>query len=77
VIQAESDQIVDAMKTKNIPVTYALFPGEGHGFVPRENSKAFNAVAEGFLGTCLGGRVQTSGRTSRIPASRCRPAQGA
>ena len=28
----ESDQIVAAMKTKGIPVTYVLFPDEGHGF---------------------------------------------
>ena len=60
--QAESDQIVEAMKAKNIPVTYVLFPDEGHGFARPENSKAFNAVAEGFLGTCLGGRVQADRR---------------
>ena len=30
--KAESDQIVAAMKAKNIPVTYVLFPDEGHGF---------------------------------------------
>ena len=30
--QAESDQIVKAMKDKNIPVTYVLYPDEGHGF---------------------------------------------
>ena len=61
VIQAESDQIVQAMQAKKIPVTYVLFPDEGHGFARPENSKAFNAVAEGFLGTCLGGRVQPIG----------------
>ncbi|MDO5611234.1 MAG: S9 family peptidase [Pseudomonadota bacterium] len=59
--QAESDQIVDAMKAKNIPVTYVLFPDEGHGFQRPENSKAFNAVAEGFLAQCLGGRAQPIG----------------
>ena len=62
VVQAESDQIVEAMKKKNIPVTYVLFPDEGHGFARPENSKAFNAVAEGFLGTCLGGRVEPIGQ---------------
>lgn len=59
--QAESDQIVKAMQAKNIPVTYALFPDEGHGFVRPENTKAFNAVAEGFLAKCLGGRAQPIG----------------
>ncbi len=56
--QAESDQIVDAMTEKNIPVTYVLFPDEGHGFRRPENSKAFNAVTEGFLHQHLGGRYQ-------------------
>ena len=59
--QAESDQIVQAMQEKKIPVTYVLFPDEGHGFARPENSKAFNAVAEGFLAQCLGGRAQPIG----------------
>lgn len=34
--QAESDQIVQALQAKGIPVTYVLFPDEGHGFaLPR------------------------------------------
>ncbi|WP_434416330.1 alpha/beta fold hydrolase [Nannocystis pusilla] len=60
--QTESDQIVEAMKAKNIPVTYVLFPDEGHGFARSENSKAYTAAAEGFLGTCLGGRVEPIGK---------------
>lgn len=59
--QAESDQIVEAMRAKKIPVTYVLFPDEGHGFARPENSMAFNAVAEGFLSQCLGGRAQAIG----------------
>ncbi|AKC88246.1 S9 family peptidase [Pseudoxanthomonas suwonensis] len=59
--QAESDQIVEAMQAKGIPVTYVLFPDEGHGFARPENSKAFNAVAENFLANCLGGRAQPIG----------------
>lgn len=59
--QAESDQIVKAMAAKNIPVTYVLFPDEGHGFARPENSIAFNAVAEQFLGKCLSGRVEPIG----------------
>ena len=59
--QNESDQIVAAMQAKNIPVTYVLFPDEGHGFQRPENNKAFNAVAEGFLAQCLGGRAQPIG----------------
>jgi dipeptidyl aminopeptidase/acylaminoacyl peptidase len=59
--QAESDQIVAAMDAKKIPVTYVLFPDEGHGFARPENNIAFNAVAEQFLGQCLGGRVEPIG----------------
>ena len=57
----ESDQIVDSMKAKGIPVTYALFPDEGHGFARPQNNIAFNAVAENFLQTCLGGRSEPIG----------------
>ncbi len=59
--QSESDQIVNAMKANNIPVTYALYPDEGHGFQKPENSISFAAVSEQFLGDCLGGRVQPIG----------------
>lgn len=61
VAQAESDQIVEAMQEKGIPVTYVLFPDEGHGFARPENRLAFYGVAEGFLAECLGGRVETIG----------------
>ena len=59
--QAESDQIVKAMQEKDIPVTYVLFPDEGHGFARPENSLSFNAAAEEFLATCLGGRFEPVG----------------
>lgn len=59
--QAESDQIVAAMQEKKIPVTYVLFPDEGHGFARPENNKAFNAVAEAFLAQHLGGRYEPVG----------------
>lgn len=61
--KAESDQIVAAMKAKNIPVTYVNFPDEGHGFARPENNIAFNAVAENFLAGCLGGRAEPIGGT--------------
>ncbi len=53
--QAESEQIVAAMKKHGLPVTYALFPDEGHGFARPENSIAFWAVTEAFLSAHLGG----------------------
>lgn len=60
--QAESDQIVAAMKEKKIPVTYVLYPDEGHGFARPENNLSFQAVAEAFLARCLGGRFEPVGR---------------
>jgi len=59
--QAESDQIVSAMQEKGIPVTYVLYPDEGHGFGRPENRMSFNAVAEAFLARHLGGRFQPVG----------------
>jgi dipeptidyl aminopeptidase/acylaminoacyl peptidase len=60
--QSEADQIVTAMSSKNIPVTYVLFPDEGHGFRRPENNKSFNAVTEAFLAEHLGGRFEPIGR---------------
>jgi dipeptidyl aminopeptidase/acylaminoacyl peptidase len=70
--QSESDQIVDAMKEKNIPVTYVLFPDEGHGFARPENNLAFTAVTEAFLSRFLGGRYEPigddfEGSTVKVP----------
>lgn len=59
--QAESDSIVKAMQAKSIPVTYVLYPDEGHGFARPENRKSFNAVAEVFLAQCLGGPYEPIG----------------
>lgn len=59
--QAEADQIVAAMKQKNLPVTYVLYPDEGHGFARPENRLSFFAIMEGFLAHCLGGRYEPVG----------------
>ncbi|MGA1631853.1 MAG: alpha/beta hydrolase family protein, partial [Phycisphaerales bacterium] len=56
--QHESDQIVKAMQAKGLPVTYVLYPDEGHGFAKPENNIAFQAVAETFLAEHLGGRAE-------------------
>jgi dipeptidyl aminopeptidase/acylaminoacyl peptidase len=58
VAQRESDQLVEAMQQNNIPVTYVLFPDEGHGFARPANNLAFFAVAEAFLSAHLGGFYQ-------------------
>lgn len=59
--QAESDQIVVAMQKKQLPVTYVLYPDEGHGFARPQNRLAFYAIGEGFLSKCLGGRYEPIG----------------
>lgn len=56
--QAESEQIVAAMKQKNIDHEYLLFPDEGHGFAKPENRIRFYAAAEKFLARHLGGRFE-------------------
>lgn len=56
--QEESEQIVRALQTNGIPVTYVLYPEEGHGFVRPENRLSFFAIAEAFLARCLGGQHQ-------------------
>jgi dipeptidyl aminopeptidase/acylaminoacyl peptidase len=53
--QAESEQIVAAMKAHHLPVTYVVFPDEGHGFARPENNVAFFGAAEAFLSAHLGG----------------------
>jgi dipeptidyl aminopeptidase/acylaminoacyl peptidase len=52
---AESEQIIAAMKKANLPVSYLLFPDEGHGFARPENNIAFVGAAEAFLSAYLGG----------------------
>jgi acetyl esterase/lipase len=59
--QSESDQIIAAMRAKKLPVTYVLFPEEGHGFAEPANRIAFFAIAEAFLVAHLGGRAEPIG----------------
>jgi dipeptidyl aminopeptidase/acylaminoacyl peptidase len=59
--RAESDQIVNALVERNIPVTYALFTNEGHGLRRPENRMAFHALTEAFLAQHLGGRHEPLG----------------
>lgn len=56
--QAESEQIVEAMKKKGIDYEYLLFSDEGHGFVKPQNRLKFYRTAEKFLAKHLGGRYE-------------------
>jgi len=58
--QAESEQIVAALKERGLPHEYLLFSDEGHGFVRPENREKFHLASERFLAEHLGGRWQGS-----------------
>ncbi|HEY3430163.1 MAG TPA: prolyl oligopeptidase family serine peptidase [Cyclobacteriaceae bacterium] len=60
VLQVESDEIVAAAKSNNVPVEYVIFPDEGHGFVKKENNiKASESVLK-FLDKYLKGVPDTT-----------------
>jgi len=58
---SESDQIVEAMTRRNIPVVYVYYADEGHGFRRPENRRSFAVVTELFLAKHLGGRSEPPG----------------
>lgn len=58
VIKAESDQIVEVMKARDLPAVYLVYPDEGHGLLRTPNRMAYWAVVEAFLTDRLGGRCQ-------------------
>jgi dipeptidyl aminopeptidase/acylaminoacyl peptidase len=56
--QAESDQIVAALRQAGKDVQYIIYTDEGHGFIRPENRLHFFAHAEAFLARHLGGRAE-------------------
>ncbi|WP_290647630.1 S9 family peptidase [Aquisalimonas sp.] len=58
VVQAESDQIVTALRDAGHDVEYLVAEDEGHGFVNETNRLAFIAGMERFLAQHIGGRQQ-------------------
>jgi len=59
VLKIESDEIVEAVKKKGIPVEYIVFDDEGHGFVIKENQiTAYKAILD-FLNKYLRGEAGT------------------
>jgi dipeptidyl aminopeptidase/acylaminoacyl peptidase len=56
--QAESEQIVAALRERGKTVEYLLFEDEGHGFARPENRLKFYGAAEKFLAEHLGGRYE-------------------
>jgi dipeptidyl aminopeptidase/acylaminoacyl peptidase len=61
--QAESEQIVAAIKKAGKDVKYLLFEDEGHGFVRPQNRLKFMYEAEAFLAKHLGGRIEPQEKT--------------
>ena len=62
--QEESDQIVEALKSRGIDVPYMVKENEGHGFGNEENRFDFYRAMETFLGKYLGGRVESTAEES-------------
>jgi dipeptidyl aminopeptidase/acylaminoacyl peptidase len=60
--QAESEQIVEAIRKAGKPVEYLLFKDEGHGLARPQNRMKYYAAAEAFLGKHLGGRVEPAAK---------------
>ncbi len=58
---SESEQIVAAMKKQGIPVIYAIYHNEGHGFRNPNNRLSFIAMMEQFLSNILGGDAEPVG----------------
>jgi dipeptidyl aminopeptidase/acylaminoacyl peptidase len=63
---AESEQLVAKMKDRKIPVTFVVYPDEGHltFFHPQNNISCY-AVVEQFLQENLGGRAESIGDAFR------------
>ena len=60
VVQAEADNIVEALTTRGVPVEYLLAADEGHGFRNRENVITLWRAVERHFGEHLGPRTTSS-----------------
>lgn len=58
VAKAESDQMVEALKKRNIDVPYIVKDNEGHGFGNEENRMELYREMEKFFAKYLGGRAE-------------------
>ncbi len=56
--KTESDQIVEALRKRNIYVEYIVKDNEGHGFRNEENRFEFYRAMERFLAIHLRGRME-------------------
>ena len=58
VLPSDVDTFVAATKPLGLPVTYVVYPDEGHGFSRPENVLTYAGVTEVFLAQCLGGSYE-------------------
>ncbi|KXP00757.1 peptidase [Tsukamurella pseudospumae] len=58
VVQAESDNLVEALRARGVEVEYMIKADEGHGFVNPENTIDMFRATERFLAEHLGGRAE-------------------
>lgn len=54
----QAERMAAAMRAKSLPVTFVVYPDEGHGFARPANNLDFYGRAEEFLATHLGGRKE-------------------
>ena len=50
------------MQERGIPVSYVVYPDEGHGFQKPENRLPYIALTEAFFARHLGGACEPVGR---------------
>jgi dipeptidyl aminopeptidase/acylaminoacyl peptidase len=60
VVQAESDNIVESLRARGVPVEYILAEDEGHGFANPENQFRLYRAIERHFAEHLGGRRDTA-----------------
>ncbi|MBS1691120.1 MAG: S9 family peptidase [Actinobacteria bacterium] len=58
VVQAESDNLVDALRARGVDVEYMVKQDEGHGFLNPDNQIDMYHAVDRFLARHLGGRTQ-------------------
>jgi dipeptidyl aminopeptidase/acylaminoacyl peptidase len=67
---SESERIVKELRGRGRPVTFVVYPDEGHGFARPENNLDFFGRVEEFLAKHLGGRAEpwqkVSGSTAEV-----------
>ncbi|MFC3997284.1 alpha/beta fold hydrolase [Nocardiopsis sediminis] len=58
VVKAESDNVVESLRSRGVDVEYLVFDDEGHGFVNPENQITLFRAVDRFLAQHVGGRAE-------------------